>query len=79
MRLEATLKDKALFGKNEGQSLKQKCQKMFLKIDQSKIFFLRSCKKQRCAFCDLVDLTFSILFAGGPEICNLPYFIKMGF
>ena len=39
MRLEATLKDKALFGRNEGQSLKQKCQKMFLKIDQSKISF----------------------------------------
>ena len=58
MMYEATLKDRALFWRIEGQSLvlNKNVKKSFLKIDQSKLFFLSSLPKKykpRCAFCDL--------------------------
>ena len=58
MMYEATLKDRALFWRIEGQSLvlNKNVKKCFLKIDQSKLFFLSSLPKKykpRCAFCNL--------------------------
>ena len=66
MMYEATLKDRALFWRIEGQSLvlNKNVKKCFLKIDQSKFFFLSSLPKKykpRCAFCDL-DFSWPFFF-----------------